>query len=145
MEHRTMIKTTIAAGLIGLGALAAAPAQADGFTVVIGDDGGRLTFQAGPPAPVNFYGYGYAWPGYGWGDYDRPDYGWGDHDRHDRHQVLSSKEVREVLRDRGYRDIDYLDKRGTIYQVRATDYRGHRVELVVSARNASIITAYRIR
>lgn len=140
-----MFKTTIAAGLIGLGALAAAPAQADGFSVDIGDDGARLTYQAGPPAAVNFYGYGYAMPGYGWGDDDRPGYGWGDHDHHDHHQVLSSKEVREVLHHRGYRNIDTLDKRGTIYQVRATDYRGHRVGLVVSARNASIITAYRIR
>jgi hypothetical protein len=140
-----MIKTTIAAGLIGLGALAAAPVQAAGFTVDIGDDGGRLTVEAGPAAPVNYYGYGYAWPGQGWADYDQPGYGWDDHDRHDRHHVLSAKEVHEILRHRGYRNIDTLDKRGTIYQVRATDYRGHRVGLVVSARNASIITAYRIR
>lgn len=129
-----IFKTTLAAGAIGLAALAAAPANAASLTVGFGDDGARIAYHDGRPVPANYYGHGYDWPDYGWGD------------RHDewRH-TLSAKEVRRILHGRGYHDIDYVDSRGSIYQVRATDHRGHRVGLVVSARNATILKAYRIR
>ncbi len=114
-------KKTIAAGVVALGALAAsAPANA-----------GTLSFsiEVGRPTAVHDYNYSYGSKGY--------------HHGH-KHHTLSAKEVRRILRHRGYRDISYLDRRGTIYQVRARDYRGRRVGLVVSARNGAILTAYRL-
>ena len=115
-------KKTIAAGIVALGALAAsAPAHADSL---------RFSVEVGGPVVVrdDHRGYGY---------------GWDDH-RGGHHKTLSASEVRRVLRHRGYRDIIYLDRRGSIYQVRARDYRGRRVGLVVSARNGAILTAYRL-
>jgi hypothetical protein len=114
-------KKAIAAGVVALGALAAsAPASA-----------GSLTFsvEVGHPTAVHDdrHGSGYGWNGHHGG----------------QHYTLSAQEVRRILRHRGYRDISYLDRRGTIYQVHARDYRGRRVGLVVSARNGAILTAYR--
>jgi len=114
-------KKTIAAGIVALGALAAsAPANA-----------GSLSFSVEVGRPIVVHddhrGYGYGWDGH-----------------HGHHKALSAKEVRRILRHRGYRDISYLDRRGSIYQVRARDYRGRRVGLVVSARNGAILTAYRL-
>jgi hypothetical protein len=122
LEANMFSKKTIAAGIVALGALAAgAPANA-----------GSLSFsvEVGRPAVVHDYrpGHGYDWKGRG----------------HGHHHTLSAKEVKRILRHRGYRDITYLDRRGTIYQVRARDYRGRRVGLVVSARNGAILTAYRL-
>ncbi len=112
-------KKTIAAGIVALGALAAsAPANA-----------GSLSFSVEVGRPIAVHD-------------DHRGYGWGDHRGH--HKALSAKEVRRILRHRGYRDISYLDRRGSIYQVRARDYRGRRVGLVVSARNGAILTAYRL-
>jgi hypothetical protein len=113
-------KKTIAAGVVALGALAAsAPANADSL---------RFSVEVGRPVVVHDHrGYGYGWDGH-----------------HGHHKTLSASEVRRILRHRGYRDISYLDRRGSIYQVRARDYRGRRVGLVVSARNGAILTAYRL-
>jgi hypothetical protein len=112
-------KKTIAAGIVALGALAAsAPANADSL---------RFSVEVGRPIVVH----------------DDRGYGWDDH-RKGHHKALSASEVRRILRHRGYRDISYLDRRGSIYQVRARDYRGRRVGLVVSARNGAILTAYRL-
>lgn len=112
-------KKTIAAGIVALGALAAsAPAHADSV---------RFSVEVGRPLVVHD---------------DHRGYGWDHH--HGHHKALSAKEVRRILRHRGYRDISYLDRRGSIYQVRARDYRGRRVGLVVSARNGAILTAYRL-
>ena len=114
-----MFSKTILAGVVALGALAGSvPAKADSLS---------FSFQVGVPTVVHDYRY----------DWDRKGY---DHHRH----TLSAKEVRRVLRSRGYRDITYVDRRGSTYQVHARDYRGRRVGLVVSARNAAIITAYRL-
>jgi hypothetical protein len=90
--------------------------------------------QAGTPAYHDGYGYGWKHVGHR-GDryYSRHDYG-----------TLTPHEVRAVLRDKGFRQIRYLDRRGRIYEVRATDYRGYRVGLVVSARNGAILSVYRL-
>jgi hypothetical protein len=124
MEDRTMsLKTILAAGVVSLVAIGTAgAAQAADFTLDFGN-GGALTVSSG-----------YGWHYNDWGHYD-----------HERRDTLSPKQVRRILRDRGYREIDYLDKRGRTYQVRATDYRGRRVGLVVNANNGRIITAYRVR
>lgn len=61
-----------------------------------------------------------------------------------RETMLSPPEVRRILRAGGFRQIEYLDRRGRIYQVQATDRRGQRVGLVVSARNGAILTTYRL-
>jgi hypothetical protein len=115
-------KSTVAAGLISLAALAA-PAEAASLTVTPAG----VHVQVGAVGPVHDYGYRPGYP-YGYGRYD----------------LLTPQEVRQVLRHRGYRDINYVDRDGAVYQVRATDYRGRRVGLVVSARSGAIITAYRI-
>jgi hypothetical protein len=111
----------IAAAVVALGALAAsAPANA-----------GSLSFSVdiGRPNAIQDYRPGH---GYGW-----------QRDRHHEQHRLSAKEVRRILRHRGYRDITYVDRRGSIYQVNARDYRGRRVGLVVSARNGAILNVYR--
>ncbi len=59
--------------------------------------------------------------------------------------ALSAGEVRRALRQKGFRNIDHLDRRGRIYQVQVTDYRGRRFGLVVSAKNGGILATYRIR
>ena len=122
------VKNMLAAGVVSLVAIGSAGvANAAEFSLDFGN-GAALSVTSN-------YGGGH----YGGGYYD----GYYDHDRYDR--TLSPKQVRRILRDRGYREIDYLDKRGKTYQVRATDYRGRRVGLVVSANNGRIITAYRVR
>lgn len=114
------VKKTIAAGVIAVaGLVAAIPAQAGGVSVHIG---------IGAPAYGHYYG------GY-------PDHRWG-HGGWER--TLSPQQVRRILRDKGFRQIQYLDRRGTIYQVRAVNHRGHRVALVVSARNGAILNRHRI-
>jgi hypothetical protein len=110
-------RKTLAAAVIALGALAAVPANA-----------GNLTVQ-----------FGYGGPSFGYHD---GGYGWGDHGPR-RHRWLSPQEVRRELRDRGYREIRYLDRRGAIYQVRA-ERRGRDFFLVVSARTGEILSRHRI-
>ena len=60
------------------------------------------------------------------------------------HHTLSPQQVRRILRDQGFRQIDYVDRRGSIYQVEATNPRGRRVGLVVSARSGQILNRYRL-
>jgi hypothetical protein len=115
------VKKMLAAGVVSVIAMGTAGAA----------NAGSLTFDLGQGSLTVSHNNWY---------YD----GWYyDHDRHDR--TLSPKQVRRILRDRGYRNIDYLDKRGKTYQARATDYRGRRVGLVINANNGRIITAYRVR
>ena len=110
-------KKTIGAAIIALSTLAAVPASAGGVTVQ----------------------FGFGSPGYGWHD-GRGD-GWRDHGR--RHHMLSPREVRRELRDRGYDRIRYIDRRGNIYQARAS--KGRRdFYLVISARNGNILSRHRI-
>jgi hypothetical protein len=119
------VKTTIAAALVALATAAAAPANAGSLTVSVGDGAAALTIAN--PAPRH---WGPGWQ-HGWNP------GW--------HRTLSPQEVRRVLRDRGFREIRYLDRRGTIYQVHAVDYRHKHIGLIVSARNGSILSYYRVR
>jgi hypothetical protein len=82
--------------------------------------------------------FGYGAPGYSYDGGHR----W--RDRGDYHRTLSPREVRRALRDQGFRNIDYIDRRGAIYQVEATTPRGRRVGLVVSARSGAILNRYRL-
>ena len=106
-------RKTIAAGLIALTSLAAIPAQASGFTVQFG--------------------------------FDRPGFGWSDngHGHQMRRHRLSTQEVRWILRDRGYRNIRFLDNRGPVYELRARKH-GDAFYLVVSARSGEILSRHRI-
>lgn len=120
-------RNTLAAGLIALAALVgAAPASAGSVSVQI---------QAGTTGYHDGVGYGWKRAGH------RADRYYGGHSEYG---TLTPREVRAVLRDRGYRQIRYLDRRGRIYEVRATNRRGHRVGLVVSARSGAILNVYRL-
>ncbi len=76
----------------------------------------------------------------GWRHNDRRHGGWD----HGWHRTLSPKEVRRILRHRGYSHIRYLDRRGPIYQAQAVDFRGRYRGLVISAHNGAILQSYRI-
>ena len=112
-----MLIKTVAAGIIALaGIAAAAPANAQ-----------RFSFE-----------FGYGGPHYSYEDDRRRDH------RGGYHRTLSPREVRRILRDQGFRNIDYIDRRGSIYQVEATHRSGRRVGLVVSARSGEILNRYRL-
>jgi hypothetical protein len=115
-----MISKTIAAGLIAATALTAVPAKADSFAVQ----------------------FGFGAPSYGWnhGHWDR---GHHDRDRDRRHGPVSPREVRWILQGRGYDHIRFVDRRGAVYQVRASK-NGRDFFLVVSARNGDIVSRNRI-
>jgi hypothetical protein len=112
-----MFAKTIAAGLIAATALTAVPARADNFSIQ----------------------FGFGAPGYGTnhGHWDR-----GHHDR-DRRNGVSPREVRWILQGRGYHHIRFVDRRGPIYQVRASK-NGRDFFLVVSARNGDIVSRNRV-
>ena len=130
-----MISKTIAAGLFSLAALGAS-AEAATLSTTFGGADAQASLEVMRPTPVHDYRYGYG--------YDRDDYRYGYDYRPGRHYVLSPHEVRQILQRRGYRQINYLDRSGSVYRASATDFRGRRVGLVVSARSGAIITAYRI-
>jgi hypothetical protein len=114
-----MFLKTIAAGLVALTALAAIPANA-------------TTIAAG-------YYEQPRWDG------PRGDGPRWDHRRGDRwrNHNLTAQEVRYVLRDKGYRNITFVDARGRNYEVVAR--KGHRHYLmVVSARDGDIISRNRL-
>jgi hypothetical protein len=119
-DLKMIARKTLAAAIVALGALAAVPASAGGFTV---------QFGYGHP------GYGWGAPGHGWG----PGYGW----HGPRHRMFSPQEVRRILRGDGYRNIRYLDRRGAVYQARASK-NGRDFFIVVSARNGQILSRNRI-
>jgi len=128
LEKKIMMpKKTIAAALVALTALTAAPASAGSLSVEFGRGGIEFGF-----------------PGHGnWND--RGDRGWGNRgDRRGRHHFLSPQEVRRILRNQGYRRINYVDRQGNIYQAEATR-NGRRYGLVVSARDGDVLNRYRIR
>lgn len=83
---------------------------------------GELSIAVGPPAIV--------------------DGGW--HHISQRH-YLSPREVRRILRDEGFRQIEFLDRDGRIYVARAENYRGRDVIVRVSARSGTIISVERVR
>jgi len=115
----TILKT-IAAGLVAVTALTAVPASAGGLSIEFGTAG---------------------YDQRGW-DRDGRHGGW-EH-RRDRHDFLSTQQVRRILRSQGYRDIEYLDRQGAIYQAQASR-DGRRYGLVVSARDGDILNRYRLR
>jgi len=124
------IRRTFVAGLVAIAALtAAAPSQAASLYLNFGQGGAQLAFHEGGP------GRHHRDRDDRWG---RP----GDHGGWNR--TLSPQEIRRVLRQSGYRNIRYLDRQGRIYQVRAIDYRGRRVGLVVSARSGAVLNSYRL-
>jgi hypothetical protein len=111
-------KVTLAAGLVALTTFgAAAPASATTIAAEFGRGGPEITFK-------------------------RDHHRWGERGRWNR--TLSAQEVRWVLRDHGFRDIRFVDRQGRVYQARATDRRGHRVGIVVSARSGEILNVYRM-
>lgn len=122
-----MPKKTIAAALVALTALTAAPASAGSLFIDFGRGGIQFGF-----------------PGQGqWGNQGGRH--WGNHgDRRGRHHFLSPQEVRRILRNHGYRQINYMDRQGAVYQAQATR-NGHRYGLVVSARDGDVLNRYRIR
>jgi hypothetical protein len=121
-------RKTLAAGLVAMSALVAVPASA----ATIGVD-----FTQRGPVVVFDNGRGY--------DRDRrDDRGRWDRDRH-QSRYLSANEVRRVLRSRGYRNINYVDRNGSIYRARAVDYRGRMVALTINARNGVILDSDRLR
>jgi len=120
LESKMTLRTTIAAGLVAMTALTAVPASATGLSIEFGYAGVE---QRG-----------------GW-DRDRGRHGWSH--RPDRQHFLSTQEVRRILRSRGYRAIEYLDRQGAIYQAQASR-EGRRYGLVVSARDGDILNRYRL-
>ena len=113
-----MIAKTIAAGLIAATALTAVPAKADGFSVQ----------------------FGFGGPSYG---QDRGHWDRGHRDRDRRHGPVSPREVRWILQGRGYDHIRFVDRRGALYQVRASK-QGRDYFIVVSARSGDIVSRNRI-
>lgn len=113
----------LAAGLIALGALAATPAAADGLRFgFYGPNGGVVIDTHGSRS----YGYYGAPARYGY-------YG------------LRPHQVRRILRRRGFHAIDVAGRRGPVYVARATNRRGHRVRVLVSARTGRIVDVDVIR
>ena len=84
--------------------------------------GGNFSFsiQAGHP------GYWYEYP-----------------ERHRRE--LSPREVRRILRHEGFREIRFIDRRGSVYRARAENRRGRDVIVTVSARSGAILEVERVR
>jgi hypothetical protein len=69
---------------------------------------------------------------------------WSDRGGHDWHnERLSPREVRRVLRHKGYRQIDFVDRRGSTYEVTARR-NGRTFYMVVSARSGDILSRHRI-
>lgn len=116
-----MIAKIVAAGFIALTTLAtAAPAAAAGFTFEAGAGKARLVLEAGHRG----------------------------HDRwqhHGQRRMLGTHELRRALNRQGYRHIRHVNRRGAVLQVRAVDFRGRNVGLVVSARSGAVLNAYRLR
>jgi hypothetical protein len=122
------LKKMMAAGIVAVTALSAVPAGAASLSFDFGRGNVELGFN------------GNAQRG-GW-DNDERHGRWDNH--RDRHRVLSTQDVRRILRGKGYRDIEYLDRQGAVYQARATR-DGRRYGLVVSARDGDILNRYRLR
>jgi hypothetical protein len=61
-----------------------------------------------------------------------------------QYRTLSPHEVRRILRREGFREIRYVDRRGSIYRAHAENYRGRDVLVTVSARTGQIIDVDRL-
>ena len=122
------LRKTIAAGLVAMTAISVVPANAASLSFDFGRSGVEFGFTGNNDR----------------GEWDRGGRhgGWDNH--RGRHDFLSSRDVRRILRGQGYRDIEYLDRQGAVYQAHATR-DGRRYGLVVSARDGDILNRYRIR
>jgi hypothetical protein len=60
------------------------------------------------------------------------------------YRTLSPHEVRRILRRKGFREIRYVDRRGSIYRAHAENYRGRDVLVTVSARTGQILDVDRL-
>ena len=109
-----MFRTTIAASVVGLASLA--------FTAP--SNAAKMSVTIGSPA--------------GYGAVEFVDHRGGWHDR------LSPRDVRRILRDEGFRRIQFLDRGGRIYTASAEDWRGREVIVRVSSRSGAIISVDRI-
>lgn len=77
---------------------------------------------------------GFGAPGYGWGGYSyQPSW----------QSTLSPQQVRWILKTRGYQNISYFDRRGSVYMVRATQF-GRPYFLVINAHNGRVMERNRI-
>ena len=73
----------------------------------------------------------------------QPGYGKYHSGKHDYR--LTPREVRRILRANGFRDIQYVDRKGSVYQARAENRRGRDVLVTVSARTGQVIDVQRLR
>ena len=119
------VTKAVAAGLIAVATLFAVPAASASAPH------GQIRLLADTAAEPDAWYAGGGWDPSGWND--------------DRQPRLEPGEIRRILRDRGFRDIRSLDRRGAIYQVHAVDDRDEQVGLVVSARSGAILARYPIR
>jgi hypothetical protein len=71
-----------------------------------------------------------------------PGYGWSG-GRSWQHERLSAQQVRSILRHRGYRQIDFVDRGGRTYEVTARR-DGRKYYIVVSAFSGDIVHRHRI-
>ena len=110
-----LLKTTLVAGTIALGSLVAAAPAHAGGNV-------SVTVQFGQP------GYTKHWGGHGY-----------------QQRALSPQEVRKALRRHGFREIRYVDRRGSVYRAQAENPRGRDVLVTVSARTGAILDVQRLR
>lgn len=61
------------------------------------------------------------------------------------HYGLSPSQIQRALARHGFTRVSFVDRTAYVYRVSATDYRGHRVRLVVSARDGRILQWERVR
>ncbi|WP_196223437.1 hypothetical protein [Roseibium sp. RKSG952] len=114
---KSVFSGSVAAGLVALALLMSGPAQAD----VQGIRGAK---QQQAIMDVDYRRGGER----GW--YAGP--GW-------HYERLKPRQVRRSLRHRGFRKIEILDRKRSVYIVRARGWRGHPVRMVVDAHNAEIL------
>ncbi|TWI82263.1 hypothetical protein JM93_03613 [Roseibium hamelinense] len=119
---KTQITGSVAAGILGLALLSAAPVEASARTLGNG-------IQNAPAAATQI---DYRWGG-GW--HRGP--AW----RYDR---LGPRQIRRSLRHQGFRKIQIVRERGRVYVVKARGWRGRPVRLVVDAYNAQILRRHPI-
>ena len=98
---------------------------------------GVIALTALTAVPANAGGVGF---GFGYGN--NP--GWsGDGGHGWRNERLAPREVRQVLRQKGYHRIDFVDRRGSTYEVTA-HRNGRTFYMVVSAWSGDILSHNRI-
>lgn len=60
------------------------------------------------------------------------------------YRTLSPREVRTILRREGFREIRYVDRRGSVYRAHAENRRGRDVLVTVSARTGAVLDVDRL-